>query len=81
MLETNVEMQSSINDAKIMAREKQPIRHDVYLKHISYYEDTIKTLQMIIRRMAFGTISLEERQTETTTNFCDGIYGSKDKEK
>ena len=52
MLKENAEIELSIANAKVMAREKQPIRHDVYIQHLSYYEDCIKTLKSIIERMA-----------------------------
>lgn len=52
MIQENAEMEFSIANAKVMAREKQPIRHDVYLQHLSYYEDCIKTLKNIIDRMS-----------------------------
>lgn len=52
MLKENVEMESSIANAKVMARERQPIRHDVYLQHLGYYESCIDTLKKIIERMS-----------------------------
>ncbi len=52
MLQENSEMEMSINDAKVMARERQPIRYDVYLQHISHYEECIKTLKNIINKMS-----------------------------
>lgn len=68
MLQENAEMELSINNAKVMAREKQPIRHDVYLQHISHYEDYIKTLKNIINKM-----SEQESYKNNTTNFFSSI--------
>lgn len=51
MFKENAVIESSIANAKEMAGERQPIRHDVYLQHISYYEDCIRTLKAIIECM------------------------------
>jgi hypothetical protein len=51
MIQGNLEIELSIADAKVAAQERQPVRYDVYLKHISYYEDCIETLKSIIKRM------------------------------
>lgn len=52
MLQEDSDIELSIANAKTMARERQPIRHDVYMQHLSYYEECIKTLKNIIERMS-----------------------------
>lgn len=74
MLEENLEIEKSIVNAKVMAREKQPIRHDVYLQHLGYYESCIETLKKIIKNM-----KSEETKPQSQVNYFFTIQDSNKK--